>query len=83
MKISAIIRGASRKYGMRLRFIERAKREHLPAGRYPVEKDMHSFRKCETRSFEEADFEIHKNYFDMQVLLEGEGNVGVRRCSRA
>ena len=55
-----------------VRFIERAKREHLPAGRYPVGKGYAFIQEGETRSFEEADFEIHKNYFDMQVLLEGE-----------
>ena len=55
-----------------VRFIERAKREHLPAGRYPVGKGYAFIQEGETRSFEEADFEIHKNYFDMQVLLGGE-----------
>lgn len=55
-----------------VRFIERAKREHLPVGRYPVGKGFAFIQEGETRSFDEADFEIHKNYFDMQVLLEGE-----------
>lgn len=54
-----------------VRFIERVKKEHLPAGRYPVGKGFAFVQEGETRSFEEADFEIHKDYFDMQVLLEG------------
>lgn len=55
-----------------VRFIERAKHEHLPVGRYPVGKGYALIQEGRTRSFDEADFEIHKNYFDMQVLLEGE-----------
>ena len=55
-----------------VRFFERAKREHLPVGRYPVGKGFALIQEGETRPFDEADFEIHKDYIDMQVLLDGE-----------
>lgn len=54
-----------------VRFVERVKKEHLPEGRYPVGKGFAFVQEGVTRSFDQADFEIHKNYFDMQVLLEG------------
>ena len=55
-----------------VRFVERAKNEHLPVGRYPVGKGFALIQEGETRPFDEADFEIHKDYIDMQVLLDGE-----------
>ena len=55
-----------------VRFIEKVKRENLPAGRYPVGKGFAFVQEGKTRAFDEADFEVHKDYFDMQVLLEGE-----------
>ena len=55
-----------------VRFVEKVKREKMPAGRYPVGKGFAFVQEGETRAFDEADFEIHKDYFDMQVLLEGE-----------
>lgn len=54
-----------------VRFVEKVQREHLPVGSYPVGKGVAFVQEGVTRAFEEADFEIHKNYFDMQVLLEG------------
>lgn len=54
-----------------VRFVEKVKREHLPEGRYPVGKGFAFVQEGVTHSFTEADFEIHRNYFDMQVLLEG------------
>lgn len=54
------------------RFIERVKKENLPAGRYTVGKGFAFVQEGETRAFEDADFEIHKNYFDLQALIEGE-----------
>lgn len=54
-----------------VRFVERVKREKLPAGRYPVGNAFAFVQEGTTRSFEEGDFETHNNYMDVQVLLEG------------
>lgn len=54
-----------------VRFAERAQREHLPAGRYPVGKGFALVQEGQTRNFAEADFETHNKYLDVQILLEG------------
>ncbi len=55
-----------------VRFVEKVKKERLPEGRYPVGKGFAFVQEGKTRPFGEADFEIHREYFDMQILLEGE-----------
>lgn len=55
-----------------VRFVDKVQKERLPVGRYRVGKGFAFVQEGETRAFDNADFEIHKNYFDMQVLLEGE-----------
>ena len=54
-----------------VRFVERVEKERLPAGRYPVGKGFAFVQEGQTRSFEEADFETHDKYLDVQILLEG------------
>lgn len=55
-----------------VRFVDKVRREHLSVGRYRVGKGFAFVQEGETRAFNDADFEIHKKYFDMQVLIEGE-----------
>ena len=63
-----------------VRFVERVEKERLPAGRYPVGKGFAFVQEGQTRSFEEADFETHDKYLDVQILLEGSGgNTRTRR----
>ena len=57
--------------GMPLRFAERVQKEQLPPGKYPVGKGFAFVQEGNTRSFEEADFEVHRNYLDVQILLNG------------
>ena len=55
-----------------VRFAQRAKDEYLPAGRYDrIGKGFAFVQEGETRLFDAADFEVHRNYFDVQILLEG------------
>ena len=54
-----------------VRFVERVQKEQLPPGKYPVGKGFAFVQEGNTRSFEEADFEVHRNYLDVQILLDG------------
>ena len=54
-----------------VRFAERVQKEQLPPGKYPVGKGFAFVQEGNTRSFEEADFEVHRNYLDVQILLNG------------
>lgn len=54
-----------------VRFVERVQKEQLPPGKYPVGKGFAFVQEGNTRSFDEADFEVHRNYLDVQILLEG------------
>lgn len=54
-----------------VRFAERVQKEHLPVGKYLVGKDFAFVQEGQTRSFEEADFETHDKYLDVQILLDG------------
>lgn len=45
-----------------VRFAERVQKEQLPPGKYPVGKGFAFVQEGNTRSFEEADFEVHRNY---------------------
>lgn len=48
-----------------VRFAERVQKEQLPPGKYPVGKGVAFVQEGNTRSFEEADFEVHRNYLDV------------------
>ena len=50
-----------------VRFAERVQKEQLPPGKYPVGKGFAFVQEGNTRSFEEADFEVHRNYLDVQI----------------
>lgn len=53
------------------RFAERVQRENLPVGKYKLGKNFAFVQEGNTRSFDEADFETHNEYMDVQILLEG------------
>ncbi len=54
-----------------LRFAERAQRDNLPPGEYKLGKNFAFVQEGNTRSLEDADFEAHNKYIDVQILLEG------------
>ncbi len=54
-----------------VRFVEKVQREQLPPGKYPVGKAFAFVQEGQTRAFEEAEFETHDEYLDVQILLEG------------
>ncbi len=54
-----------------MRFVEKVKKENIPAGKYPLENGFVLVQEGMTRPFEEADFEVHRKYIDIQVLVSG------------
>ena len=53
------------------KFAERVKNENLPAGRYNLGNDFVLVQEGTTRSFKEADFEVHRKYLDIQIIIAG------------
>lgn len=55
-------------------FIERAKSENLPKGRYELKgNDLFAMiQEYETKSVADGNLEAHKQYADLQYMLEGE-----------
>ncbi len=54
-----------------VKFAERVKNENLPAGRYNLGNDFVLVQEGTTRSFKEADFEVHRKYLDIQIIIAG------------
>ena len=54
------------------KFIQKVKKENLIPGKYRVGKNFAFVQEGITRSVDEADFEAHNKYLDIQILLEGE-----------
>lgn len=54
-----------------MKFAQRAKKENLPVGKYPIQNGFVLIQEGETRHFNEADFEVHRDYIDIQILLSG------------
>lgn len=54
-----------------IRFVKRVKDQNLPVGRYPVGDGFAMVQEGMTRRFEDADFETHEKYLDVQILLDG------------
>ena len=61
---------------MVLAFIEKQKKENLPAGRYDLENGVFaSVQSYTTRPLEGSQMESHKKYCDLQYLIEGKEKI--------
>lgn len=54
-----------------VRFAKRVQEENLPVGRYPVGNDFAFVQEGTTHSLQEGDFEVHRKYLDVQIVLSG------------
>lgn len=54
-----------------MKFVEKVKKENVPVGKYPLENGFVLVQEGQTRGFDEADFEAHRKYIDIQVLVSG------------
>lgn len=54
-----------------MKFAEKVKKENIPVGKYPIENGFVLVQEGQTRRFEEADFEVHRKYLDIQILVSG------------
>ena len=54
-----------------MKFAEKVKKENLPVGKYPLTNGFVLVQEGTTRSFEEADFEVHRKYLDIQIIVSG------------
>ena len=54
-----------------MKFFEKAKAENLPVGKYPIENGFVLIQEGTTRRFEDADFETHREYIDIQIIASG------------
>lgn len=54
-----------------MKFVERAKKENLPEGKYPLQNGYILIQEGTTRNFNQADFESHREYIDVQVIIAG------------
>ena len=66
-------------------FIQKAKAEDLPAGRYEIEGDAlyASVQEYETHAAEGANFEGHKKYIDLQFVVSGTERMDVIDMEKA
>lgn len=66
-------------------FIKRALEENLPAGRYEIEGDAlyASVQEYETHAAEEAKFEGHRRYIDLQFVVSGTESIDVIDIEKA
>lgn len=54
-----------------IKFVEKTKKENLPAGKYPLQNGFALIQEGTTRRFDDADFEVHREYLDIQVIVSG------------
>lgn len=54
-----------------MKFVEKVKKENVPVGKYPLQNGFVLVQEGQTRRYEEADFEVHRKYIDIQVLVSG------------
>lgn len=54
-----------------MKFVEKTKKENLPVGKYPLQNGFVLIQEGTTRRFEDADFEVHREYIDIQVIVSG------------
>lgn len=54
-----------------IKFAEKVKKENIPVGKYPLTNGFVLVQEGNTRPFEEGDFEVHRKYLDIQILVSG------------
>lgn len=54
-----------------MKFAERVRQENISAGKYPLQNGFVLVQEGQTRRYEEADFEVHRKYLDIQILISG------------
>lgn len=54
-----------------IKFAEKVKKENIPVGKYPITNGFVLVQEGTTRPFEEGDFETHRKYLDIQIIVEG------------
>ena len=54
-----------------IKFAEKVKKENIPVGKYPITNGFILVQEGTTRPFEEGDFETHRKYLDIQIIVEG------------
>ncbi len=54
-----------------MKFAEKVKKENIPVGKYPIQNGFVLVQEGQTRKFEEAEFEVHRKYLDIQILVSG------------
>ena len=54
-----------------IKFAQKVKNENIPVGKYPMQNGFILVQEGATRKFEEADFEAHRKYIDIQILISG------------
>lgn len=54
-----------------MKFAEKVKKENIPVGKYALENGFVLVQEGTTRPFDEADFEVHRKYLDIQILVSG------------
>lgn len=54
-----------------MKFVEKVKQENIPAGKYPLQNGFVLVQEGQTHPFAEGDFEVHRKYLDIQILVSG------------
>lgn len=54
----------------------------LPIGKYGFEGGYYLIQEGITKPFEENSFEVHRNYIDVQIVLEGSEEIAWLDCDR-
>lgn len=55
-----------------IRFAQKVKKENLPAGKHSLQNGFVLIQEGTTHPFGEANFEVHRKYIDIQILISGE-----------
>jgi len=77
--------GVNPKFKKAFEFIEKATKENAEVGKYEIEgKEIYaSVQSYDSKLMENSVFEGHKNYIDIQYIVEGREMMGVMEISKA
>lgn len=54
-----------------VKFAEKVRKENLPTGKYNMEHGFALVLEGMTRAFADGDFEVHRKYLDVQIIVSG------------
>ena len=54
-----------------MKFAEKVKKENIPVGKYTIQNGFILVQEGTTRQYDDADFEVHREYIDIQILICG------------